>query len=50
MWAVGRRAVNNDKLAELDNSSLVPRPLLSSYEENGLVNQVKFLGPITGMW
>ena len=22
----------------------------TSHEENGLVNQIKFLGPITGMW
>ena len=34
----------------VDNAILVLCPDHTSHEENGLVNQVKFLGPITGMW
>ena len=35
-----------------DNKSvqLVSYPDHTSHKENGLVNQVEFLGPITGMW
>ena len=31
-------------------ADVVSCPDHTSHEENGLVKQVKFLGPITGMW